>query len=137
MRLDRAAIIKECVFSTARSGGKGGQHVNKVETKVIVKFDIQQSAVLSDHQKEKLVIKLHNKLSNGVVVISAESTRSQLKNKEIVIQKLMKLLMDGLKEPKKRLPTKISKAKKAARLDQKKSHSQKKSLRKNPRKDDY
>lgn len=137
MKIDRASIVDECTFLTSRSGGKGGQHVNKVETKVTVKFDLVNSELFSEAIKEKLLIKLNHKLSQGVLILSSETTRSQLRNKDAVIDKLIKLLVDTLKVPKKRIPTKISKAKKAERLEKKKNLSQKKSLRKNPRKEDY
>lgn len=137
MKIDRASIVNECTFLTSRSGGKGGQHVNKVETKVTVKFDLVNSELFSEAIKEKLLIKLNHKLSQGVLILSSETTRSQLRNKDAVIDKLIKLLVDTLKVPKKRIPTKISKAKKAERLEKKKNLSQKKSLRKNPRKEDY
>ena len=137
MKIDRASIVNECTFLTSRSGGKGGQHVNKVETKVTVKFDLVNSELFSEAIKEKLLVKLNHKLSQGVLILSSETTRSQLRNKDAVIDKLIKLLVDALKVPKKRIPTKISKAKKAERLEKKKNLSQKKSLRKNPRKEDY
>lgn len=137
MKIDRASIVNECTFLTSRSGGKGGQHVNKVETKVTVKFDLVNSELFSEAIKEKLLVKLNHKLSQGVLILSSETTRSQLRNKDAVIDKLIKLLVDTFKVPKKRIPTKISKAKKAERLEKKKNLSQKKSLRKNPRKEDY
>lgn len=118
-------LIKECVFKTARSGGKGGQNVNKVETKVELWFDIRQSAALSDEEKERLLLKLASKLDkDGQLHLQEQTDRTQLKNKELLKIKFYKLIVSGLKVAKARKPTKVSRAAKARRLDSKRAKSE-------------
>lgn len=124
-------LIKECVFKTARSGGKGGQNVNKVETKVELWFDIQNSYRLSDEEKALLLKKLANKLDKeGNLHLQEQSDRTQLKNKELLKEKFYKLILSGLKVAKPRKATKISKAVKARRLESKRVKSELKQSRK-------
>jgi ribosome-associated protein len=129
--IQERGLIKECVFKTARSGGSGGQNVNKVETKVELWFDIQNSHKLTDEEKELLLKKLANKLDKeGSLHIQEQTDRTQLKNKELLKEKFYKLILLGLKVAKPRKPTKISKAVKAKRLENKRVKSDLKQSRK-------
>ena len=132
------AIIKELTFSTARSGGSGGQHVNKVETKVNLFFNIATSKQLTTEQKELLQNKLSKRLGkSSTLTMYSQATRSQFKNKERVIQNFIRLIKKSLFVPKKRIPTKVSKAVKAKILDHKKRRSATKKMRQKPRLDSY
>ena len=107
--LDSTAILKECIYKTTKSSGAGGQHVNKVETKVILIFNIKDSKVLSTKQKEILLSKLRNKIDKtGSISVSSQKHRSQLKNKKAAKTKLLNLLEKALKTNKVRIPVKVS-----------------------------
>lgn len=132
MDFTRADLQKEVTYKASRSGGKGGQNVNKVSTKVELLLDVAQSTLFTDEQKALLTAKLQNRLNkDGYVQVISEEERSQLLNKERAIDKLFMLLVKALHRPRVRKPTKISKAAKAARLDSKRIQSLKKQLRRN------
>ncbi len=123
-------IEKELKFSTSRSSGPGGQHVNKVNTKVTLRWKIKSSSSVDEEQQLLIFIKLKKVINNlGEVVISADSNRSQLKNKQDVIQKLAALLEKAFFKQKARKATKPTKASVKRRLQDKKRISTKKKLR--------
>lgn len=123
-------ISGELRFKTSRSGGSGGQHVNKTESKVEVSYDITRSPVLDEETRDILLHKLEKKLNNGVLSVYSQGDRSQTRNKEKAIEKLMAILEKAMVPVVKRKKTKISKAVKQKRLDTKKRKSETKENRK-------
>lgn len=127
MKID---VSGELEIRTSRSGGKGGQHVNKVETQVEVRFTIGLSRILNEEQKQILTDKLAKKLTHdGTLIVRCNETRTQLSNKEIAIEKLHHMLEQCLIKRKARIATRVSKAVKARRMDEKKRRGDIKKMR--------
>jgi ribosome-associated protein len=124
-------LLTELKTITSRSGGPGGQHVNKVETKVTLKWSIEQSQMFSELQKEIIRVSCKSKINKqGEIIVSSDSKRSQIKNKEIAVKKLERLIAKSFNRKKPRKATQPTKASKLKRLDDKKRNADKKSLRK-------
>ncbi len=123
-------LISECIFTFARSSGKGGQNVNKVSTKVILQFSVENSRVLSVEEKKCLWYELQNRISKtGILQLSAGSQRSQLQNKDAVTLRFIRLIEKALQPETERIATKPTRASKQKRLDAKATRSVKKALR--------
>lgn len=121
----------ELVFTTSRSSGPGGQNVNKVNTKVTLKWDVLNSTAISDEQRALIREKLKSYFTKeGVLVLMAQDKRSQLANKEAVLLKLDQLVKKAFVRKKVRKATKPSKTAVNKRLEQKKQHAEKKQWRK-------
>lgn len=126
-------LIKEVQFRTSRSSGAGGQNVNKVSTKVELVFNVHDSSFLTDNEKTLLHENLKNRISKeGLLILRCDTTRSQLKNKEIVVERFIKLITDALKPKEERKATKPTRTSVEKRLSDKKKLSGKKELRKPP-----
>jgi ribosome-associated protein len=132
-KITAALLGSELAFTTSRSGGPGGQNVNKVSSKVTLQFDVQNSAVLTAGEKQAIYEKLSSRMTReGVLILTAQETRSQIQNKELVLAKFEKLLNKALEKKKARKPTKPSKKSAHERIKKKKVHSEKKQLRRKP-----
>lgn len=130
---DLQGLVQEMQFKTSRSGGKGGQHVNKTESKVELIFSIPNSLLLSEEQKELLLLRWKNRIDEeGNAHFTEESDRSQFRNKELIIKKFFKLLHTAFRPVKPRKQTKVPRAVIQKRKDDKRKRSEIKALRKSP-----
>ena len=120
----------EIVFTSSRSSGPGGQNVNKVNSKVTLQFDVDKSDVLTAEEKHRIREKLPTRITReGVLILSAQDKRSQIQNKEAVIDKFDHLLAKSFEKKKARKATKPSKSSVQNRINQKKLHAEKKKWR--------
>lgn len=127
MKINREELEKEFQYRTSRSGGKGGQNVNKVSTKVELLWNIDSSVLFDDLQKAMLKEKLANRISNdGIFHVVAEEERTQLRNKEAAIKRTIKLIGESLKVEKPRKPSKPTFSSVKKRLNDKRINSLKK-----------
>lgn len=126
-------LLAEVQFSASRSGGPGGQNMNKVNTKIELRFPVQESAVLDEMQKQLIVSKLKNRINNeGELLVTSSAERSQWRNREKATQKFFELIEMALTKPRKRKKTRPTAASRLKRLENKKQLGQKKQLRKPP-----
>ncbi|MDF0714894.1 alternative ribosome rescue aminoacyl-tRNA hydrolase ArfB [Muricauda sp. 334s03] len=131
--MDKKQIHRELQFKAMRSSGAGGQHVNKVSSKVELTFNVPASEGLSDREKQRIQLKLQSRLTNaGALILQCDEARSQHRNKDLVVKRFFETLKNALVVPKKRKPTKPSKSSKEKRLKSKKITAEKKASRKKP-----
>jgi ribosome-associated protein len=131
--MDRHQILSELEFKAVRSSGPGGQHVNKTSTKVELRFDPASSQGLSDSECLIVVNRLARRMDkDGLIRLTEDNSRSQLRNKQVVSDRLITLIEEALKPRKRRRPTRPTRASKEARLKGKKLHSEKKRSRRRP-----
>ncbi|NHN26628.1 aminoacyl-tRNA hydrolase [Flavobacterium jejuense] len=132
--MNKEVINSELKYKAVRSSGAGGQNVNKVSSKVVLTFNLENSNALNDEEKIRLKEKIASKLTQDfVLILTCDDDRSQLKNKEIVTKRFFKILTDGLKVPKVRRETKVPRAVKEKRLLAKKTTGAIKENRKKPK----
>ncbi len=132
-RVTAEILAPEILFTSSRSGGPGGQNVNKVNSKVTLQFDVQNSRILTEDQKNIITEKLSSRLTReGILILTAQESRSQIENKARVLEKFDEVLSVAFAKRKIRKATKPSKAAKRERLKKKKVVSEKKKWRRKP-----
>lgn len=131
--MDSEKILTELQFKAVRSSGAGGQNVNKVSSKVVLTFNLQDSNALSDEEKLLAEQNLAARLTNdNILILNCDEDRSQIKNKELVIKRFLRIMDAALIVPKKRKPTKVPKSVIKKRLKDKKNLSEIKQMRRKP-----
>lgn len=131
--MDKEIVLKELNFKAVRSSGAGGQNVNKVSSKVVLSFDLENSLGLEEQEKAYLKEKIASKLTQDfILILNCDEDRSQLKNKTIVTKRFFEILEKGLKKPKVRKETSVPRAVKEKRLQSKKTTAAIKQNRKKP-----
>ena len=131
--MNKASLLKELKFKAVRSSGAGGQHVNKVSTKIELSFDLNNSNSFRQREKERLLLKLASRLTKDQILqLQCDKSRSQHKNKDLVVKRFFSLIENALKVQKKRKATKPSKGAIEKRLKSKKKAAQKKANRSKP-----
>ena len=131
--MDKDILVSELKFKAVKSSGSGGQNVNKVATKVELYFSLEDSDAFSEKEKLRLTQKLRNKLTkDNSLILQCDESRSQHKNKEIVIARFLAIIQEALKRKKSRIPTKTPKSVIRKRLSDKRNVSDKKAFRKKP-----
>ena len=132
--MNKQVLLNELVFKAVRSSGPGGQHANKVSSRVELAYNIEASEALDEEEKKRLKKYLKNRLSaSGVLVMQCDDSRSQHQNKRLLIKRFISLVEKGLEVPKIRKKTKPTKASIRKRLDTKKKLSEKKQSRQKPK----
>ncbi len=127
---DKDKLLKELNFAASRSSGSGGQNVNKVSTKVELRFDVINTDTFNDEEIKRIRLKLKNRISNeGILILSSDSERTQLGNKRKVTGLFFELIEKALKKPKKRIKTKPTKSSVEKRIKEKKIQADKKRQR--------
>jgi ribosome-associated protein len=132
VEFSKESLLPSVTFKTSRSGGKGGQHVNKVSSKVELNFDLEASGIFDEDQKQRIREKVSGRLNaDGLIQVIAEEDRSQYKNKDRALEKLFQLLINALHRPKTRKPTKPKRSAIEQRLKEKQRLALKKISRRN------
>lgn len=127
----------ELEISASKSGGPGGQHVNKTESRITVRWNVASTVALSDEQKERVLQKLQSRLTiEGDLIINEGGSRSQQQNKEVALQRLAQEVFKALVIPKKRMATRVSVGVKKQRVETKRRHGEIKKMRRALMRDD-
>lgn len=123
-------LIEEITFRTSRSSGKGGQNVNKVETRVEAMLNVPESNALTPAEKQLLALRLRNRISKeGILAVDCQESRSQVRNKQMAVEMMLRLIHRALTVQKRRIATKMSAGAKQQRMNQKRQQGEKKARR--------